>query len=145
MFRHPDIVSGFLLVLFGIAVVYFSQSIDVSGADAALTARFFPILCGIGLTLTGGVIFIKGFFNESLPFQFQFNTRVTILMALLLVYFMTFSVVDFRLSAWALMASVMFLLGARDKKLLIWLPIATSAVTFVAFRYGFNILLPVWG
>ena len=145
MVRHPDIVSGFLLALLGLVVIYLSQSIDISGADSGLTARFFPSLCGIGLTATGSIILIKGFFLAENPFHFRLNKRVTALMIMLLIYFMTFSIVDFRVSAWALMVSAMYLLGARDRILLIWLPIVTSAVTYFAFRYGFKILLPVWG
>ena len=65
-------------------------------------------------------------------------------MAAFLVYFMTFAFVDFRVGAWAMMLVGMVILGARNRRQLLFVPIGVSAATYLMFRYGFKILLPIW-
>lgn len=145
MTRHPDIASGAVIILIGLFVAYVSQSIDINLTDTTLTARFFPVLCAGGLVLSGMAIVAKGLLAPKTKFPFLINTRVVILMGLLVAYFFSFAYVDFRLGAWAIMISSMYLLGARDKRQLILVPIGISIAAFFIFRYGFSILLPVWG
>jgi hypothetical protein len=60
------------------------------------------------------------------------------------LYFFTFEQVDFRVGAWALILSSMWILGARSWVQLAVTPAATALVIFWVFRYGFQVVLPVW-
>ncbi len=143
MIRHPDILSGLALIVAGAVMTYLSWQIETAPQEV-LTARFFPVLASIGLALCGLGLAIKGLLatRKSLP-NFS-DLRVIGLIVVFLLYFFTFTIVDFRLSTWALMLASMYLLGARSGKQLVITPIAVSLITFVIFRYGFEILLPQW-
>ena len=144
MIRHPDIASGAVIIVAGLWVAYVGQTIEVNLIDSTLTARFFPILCAIGLVLSGIGITAKGLLSPATKFPFLMNARVAALMAILLVYFFTFAHVEFRLGAWAVMRASMYMLGARGKRQLIFVPIGVAFAAYFVFRFGFTILLPVW-
>ena len=143
MIRHPDILSGFALIAAGAVMTYLSWQIETVPYEV-LTARFFPVMASIGLALCGVGLMIKGVVaaRKTLP-NFS-DRRVVGLIVVFLLYFFTFTIVDFRLSTWALMLASMYLLGARSRNQLVVTPIAVSLITFVIFRYGFEILLPQW-
>jgi hypothetical protein len=143
LIKHPDILSGLFVLVLGAIVVILGQMIEISPAQG-LSARFFPILCGVGLVAMGGGIIFQGIRGEPLPLPFLFDFRVGATIVAFLIYFMTFAIVDFRLGAWAMMLVGMYILGARSRMQLLCVPIAVSAATYLMFRYGFKILLPIW-
>jgi hypothetical protein len=143
LIKHPDILSGLFILVLGAVAIILGQMIEIS-SSYGLSARFFPILCGVGLVAMGGGIIYNGVRSEPAPLPFLFDARVGATIAAFLVYFMTFAIVDFRLGAWAMMLVGMFILGARDRMQLLLVPIGVSAATYLMFRYGFKILLPIW-
>jgi hypothetical protein len=141
--KHPDILSGLFILFIGAIAFILGQMIEVPPSPS-LSARFFPMLCGAGLVAMGGGIIYQGIRGAPAPLPFLFDARVGAIMAAFLVYFMTFAFVDFRVGAWAMMLVGMVILGARNPRQLLLVPIGVSAATYLMFRYGFKILLPIW-
>jgi putative tricarboxylic transport membrane protein len=144
MVRHPDLVSGPVIVIVGAATIYFSLQIDTADLTGGLSARFFPLFCGGVLLVAGLAICINGLRAAREPLPFIADARLLTVTGLFLLYFLSFAHVDFRVGAWALMLSGMLALGARRPLTLLLVPILTSAAIYLSFRYGFTILLPTW-
>ncbi|NQV56811.1 MAG: tripartite tricarboxylate transporter TctB family protein [Rhodospirillales bacterium] len=141
--RHPDILTGSLLIVAGAVMTYFSWQIDTS-PDELLTARFFPVAASIMLALCGLFLLVKGVVVGYKSLPKLGDVRVLGLVIAFLVYFFTFTFVDFRLSTWVVVLVSMYLLGARSRTQLIVTPLAVSLVIYSIFRLGFEILLPEW-
>lgn len=144
MVRHPDIVSGGVLAVLAVVLWVVSQGIEVNLGQTTFTARFFPQLMALILGGCGIGIAAKGLFaaRQSLPEVFSW--RVCGLGVLLLVYFLGFEHIDFRVGSWAVMLSCMYLLGARRPLELVIIPICLSVAVYAVFRYAFVIILPTW-
>jgi uncharacterized membrane protein YeiH len=144
MFRHPDVLAGAVTLALGAALGLASFFIDINPNQTTLTARFVPLLIASILTLCGGGIIINGLRSASQPMPFLFSRKLLIVASFLLAFFLTFAFVDFRVSSWLLMLSTMYVLGNRNWRQLLWVPVAVSSVIYLIFRYLFEVILPVW-
>lgn len=144
MIKHPDILSGLVLAILGVAVFFGARQIDVVQLDQGLSAAFFPALCGGLLAFTGVGIAVKGVLAAPAPMPFVADRRVAAVAAIFVAYFFTFTYVDFRIGAWAVLLVAMYTLGARGAKELIFVPVLVSAGIYALFRYGLQIQVPTW-
>ena len=142
--RHPDIVCAAALIAIGAAMYYLSLDIRGNPNVSTFSPRFFPQLASIGLVICGFGVLANGLMAESRPLPFLFNRNNLLIAALLCIYFFTFELVDFRVGAWALIISCMWVLGARAWVQLAVTPVVTALVIFWVFYYGFQVVLPVW-
>ncbi len=73
------------------------------------------------------------------------DRRVLLFAGAVLLYFLTFRHLDFRVGTWLFMLGWMVLLGARRPLELALVPLLTALLVWLTFRYGFTVLLPTWG
>ena len=142
--RHPDIVSAAALILIGAVMYYLSLDIREPPNVTTFSPRFFPQLASLGIIVCGLGVLAQGMLAERRPLPFLFNRNNLIVVALFCVYFFTFELVDFRVGAWALILSCMWVLGARSWVQLLITPAATALIVFWLFYHGFEVVLPVW-
>ena len=140
-----DRIAGVVATIAGLSLAVASMRIDVLANQPTLSARFFPyilaaVLCagGLLLALKPGDASLDSVVDKLLA------RRGIIFAALFLVYALTFRFVDFRLGTWIFVLVAMWLLGSRKWIELLVLPLAIAVATYLLFRYGFTVLLPVW-
>lgn len=80
--------------------------------------------------------------SKGLPFLF--NRANFLVAAIFLIFFMTFELVDFRLSAWAVIICCMLVLGCRSWLQLLLTPLITAMSVYWIFTKGFEVVLPSW-
>ncbi len=142
---RSDRIAGLATVVGGAALAIACLSIETSLAQAELTARFFPLLLSIALIVLGGVLTVRsGERALSQSLRELLAPGVLTFAALLIVYFLSFRYVDFRLSTWLFMLVAMVAMGSRRPLELIAVPLGVSLGIYALFRYGFAVLLPVW-
>jgi hypothetical protein len=142
--RHPDIVSAAVLIAIGAVMYYLSLGIRGNPNVSTFSPRFFPQLAAIGLVVCGLGVLANGLMAPRRELPFLFNRGNLLVAALFCLYFFTFELIDFRVSAWALIISCMWVLGARSWVQLAVTPVATALIIFWVFYYGFQVVLPVW-
>jgi putative tricarboxylic transport membrane protein len=146
MSRLPaDRLAGLLSIFGGLALGVGSWFIDINPNQLTLSARFFPGLLA-GLLVVLGVLLALAPGPRPLGEVWAgiADRRAVLFAAALLIYFLTFRHVDFRLGTWLFMLVAMWLLGARRVWELLVIPTATALLVYVTFRYGFIVLLPTW-
>lgn len=142
--RHPDVVSAAVLISIGAVMYYLSLDIREPPKVTTFSPRFFPQLASIGIFICGLGVLANGLMAERRALPFLFNRNNLIVAALFCLYFFTFEQVDFRVGAWALIISCMWVLGARSWMQLAITPVVTALVIFWLFYHGFQVVLPVW-
>lgn len=142
--RHSNTVAGAALTLAGGVATLLSMQIAPSPSANTLPPSFFPLLCAGGIVLLGIGLLVQGL--RSVPEQLPalFDRRVLGVGALMLVYFLSFEYVDFRLGSWLFSLLTMLVMGNRRILQLIVVPLAVTAGVYVTFRYIFIIVLPTW-
>lgn len=145
MFRRADRVAGLVVAAAGVALGVVSYVIDINPQQLTLSARFFPLLLSAALVVLGIALALRpGEARLAETLDSLLIRRGLVVAALLLVYYLTFRHVDFRLGSWAFMILTMWGLGARRPLELVVVPIAVSGGVYAIFRYGFTVLLPTW-
>ena len=140
-----DRVLGGIVVLCAITLAWLSYNIKINPNQLTLSARFFPLLLSAVLFCLGGVLCFKpGPITLDKTMRKVSNIRGGVVAILVLLYFVNFRHLDFRIGAWLFMLLSMWALGARNIWELVLIPPFVSGVIYIIFRYGFNTLLPVW-
>jgi putative tricarboxylic transport membrane protein len=138
-------MAGIATVMAGAGLALASLAIETAPAETGLSARFFPLLLSVALVLLGGGLAIHGGQRELSQALAQLLVpRALVLAGLLLVYFLGFPYIDFRLSTWLFMLTAMVVLGSRRPVELVAVPVGVSLGVYLLFRHGFSVLLPVW-
>ncbi|WP_162913337.1 tripartite tricarboxylate transporter TctB family protein [Rhodospirillaceae bacterium SYSU D60014] len=141
---RADRATGIATVAAGIGLGLASLQIETLVAPG-LSARFFPLLLSLALIGLGAVLAIRpGERTAGDALRQMLARRAVLLAGLLLLYFLSFPYVDFRVGTWLFMLLAMMLLGSRRPLELAAVPIAVSFGVYFLFRYGFTVLLPVW-
>lgn len=140
-----DRLAGMITLAAGLCLAAAATQIDILASQPTLSARFFPYLLAGVLVIAGALLALSpGETPLGQVLGRLLARRGLAFGALFLVYALTFRYVDFRLGTWAFVLAAMWVLGARRPLELILLPTAVSAATYLLFRYGFTVLLPVW-
>jgi len=146
MFDNADRVAGIAVIVSAFLIFLATLNVDINPNQSALSARFFPFVLAISLLFLGVMLWVSAANTSNLsealaPFL---NPRVISITALILIYFIGFRFIDFRVGAWLFTLISMWLLGSRGYKELLLVPIITSALIYTIFRHGFTVLLPTW-
>lgn len=128
----------------GVALGILSLFIEISPQQTTLSARFFPLLIAFVFAACGAGIFMRGWRTERQPMPFLFTSKMLGMAALMVAYFLTFPIMDFRFSSWVMVLAGMWVLGNRNPRQLIVVPIVISIAIWLVFRYLFSVVLPVW-
>lgn len=140
-----DRVAGVLTVLAGVTLGIASWLIEFNPNQLTLSARFFPgLLAGLLIVLGTLLAFRPGPRPLGEVLGEIADRRALLFAGALLVYFLTFRYVDFRIGTWLFTLVAMWLLGSRRPWELIVIPAAVAGLVYVTFRYGFTVLLPTW-
>lgn len=141
-----DRVAGLAVASAGALVALASLGIDVGGGRlTTLSARFAPLALSAALIALGAMLALRpGQRLLSEVVGAIVEPRTAAFAGLLLVYFLTFRYVDFRLGAWAFLLASMAVLGVRRPLVLLIVPPAAALGVYAVFRHAFMILLPVW-
>lgn len=144
IFKNSDAVSGAALILFGAVALALSLDIPEGPGTLDLPPNLMPVICSIGIILSGIFIFLKGIRGSIEDLPLILDLRIGAFVVLLSLYYWFFQEVDFRLGSWAFVLFTMLILGCRNWRQLLIVPAATSVIIFLTFRYLFEILLPTW-
>ena len=150
-----DTLLGLLSVAGGLLVTLAGLRIAGPSGEPGLPPGAFPILLGLLLVILGACLAWRGQrgAGSSAPGgrtarqvrESVASPRSLALCGLVLGYFLTFRMLDFRLGSWLFVLAAMWTLGARKTGELLLLPVAVSGSLYLLFRYGFTVLLPTWG
>lgn len=144
MVRHPDIIAAAFLIAVGAVFYYLSFDLQASRSISTFSARFFPQLASIGIVLCGVGVLVQAFMADRKDMPFIFNRANLSVAAIFLLFFTTFERIDFRVGAWAVIVSCMFVLGCRSVLQLLIVPVVTSLLIYWTFTRGFEVVLPTW-
>ncbi|WP_161139614.1 tripartite tricarboxylate transporter TctB family protein [Propylenella binzhouense] len=142
--RHEDTVGGGALIAVGGVVTLLSLDMGTGAAGATLPPNFFPLLCSAGLMICGAVLLVRGLLSAAKPLPALLDARVGAVLVALVAYFWWFEAIDFRVGTWLFALVALFAFGLRRPRQLIFVPIVLSAALYLAFTYGFDVVLPSW-
>ena len=151
-----DMVSGFLLVLFGIYIIV--DSLNMKIFNTFLDAPgFFPTIVGAVIAVLGAIVAFIGFrlggmkeLKEVCNGEFlkKFITsdgtvRVVILIAMMVIYiWVLLGRIHFIIATSIyLIANFLYLKATKQWWLSIIIAVATSAIVYYAFKLGFGITM----
>ena len=143
--RTADGILGLAVFAAGLGLAFLSSDIPTNPGVHTLSAKFFPQLLALLLVLCGLALLVaprRKLVGEAASAMLE--SRRVCLAVLVAAYFLSFRVVDFRVGTFAFALAAMWLLGARRWWELAAVAVAVSLGTYVLFRYGFTVLLPVW-
>lgn len=143
--RNPDVVSGAALIVFGAVAAWLSADIPEGPAMQSLAPNFVPLLCSGGIILAGAWVFVRGLSAAGAPLPKVLDRGSAGVGGLIALYYWFFEQVDFRVGTWVFILGVMLVMGCRNRRQLIVIPLAGTAIIYLMFRYLFEILLPTWG
>jgi putative tricarboxylic transport membrane protein len=140
-----DRLAGIVTAAAGLGLAVVTAQIDILASQPTLSARFFPYVLAIILAVGGlALAFRPGNAALGEVVGRLLAGRGVAFAAVFLVYALAFRFMDFRLGTWAFVIAAMWILGARKWIELLVVPATVSAATYLLFRYGFTVLLPVW-
>jgi putative tricarboxylic transport membrane protein len=140
-----DRLAGIITAGAGLALTVATSRIDILAGQPTLSARFFPYLLAIVLVAGGLALVLRpGGTPLAVVIERLLARRGLLFAALFLVYALTFRYVDFRFGTWAFVLAAMWVLGSRRWLELAVLPPVVAFATYLLFRYGFTVLLPIW-
>lgn len=146
---HPfpaDRLLGAVAILAGVGLGLATWLIQFNPNQLTLSARFFPGLLAVLLVGLGALLVLRpGPDRLGEVAGILLDRRVLLFAAAVLLYFLTFRHLDFRVGTWLFMLGSMVLLGARRPLELALVPLLTALLVWLTFRYGFTVLLPTWG
>ncbi|MGQ7792464.1 tripartite tricarboxylate transporter TctB family protein [Faunimonas sp. B44] len=144
LLHHPDSVAGLALVLVGGVATYLSLQVDAGPSALTLPPNFFPLLCTIGTVVIGVALMVQAARAEPQPQPSLLDRRVAAVLGLMLVYFVTFEHVDFRVGSFVFVLATMLVMGCRSLAQLALVPLGVVAAVYFTFTSLFSILLPTW-
>jgi putative tricarboxylic transport membrane protein len=140
-----------IFFLLGIVVIISSSFIKVMVVvekSTIVNSRFFPRLVGIMMSALAIIMLLKDLLGTAVerttpektsgtPHQFLITIGIAIL------YILILEPVGFFISSWILLLALCILLGIHSKKILILMPLLTSAGIFILFRIALAVPLPL--
>ena len=144
MVRHPDYIAAAFLLGVGALFYYLSFDLQASRSISTFSARFFPQLASVCIFLCGLGVLYQAWRADAKAMPFLFNRSNFLVAAFFLIYFLTFELVDFRVSSWALILASMVALGCRSWLQLILTPLVSALFVYYIVTKGFEVVLPSW-
>lgn len=144
---NSDRMLGLLTFALGAGVLVAGFGIVAPpGTEDSLSPRFFPLLLAFALMLLGGALAIRGGGVSLRIVRARVFSRTSlVLLGFTLAYTLSFGLVDYRVGAFLFMSGGMWLLGSRARWELAVIPVVVAVLMYGLFRYGFLVLLPIWG
>lgn len=144
---NSDRLLGLVTLALGTGVLVAGSGIVIPpGTEDSLSPRFFPLLLACVLLLLGGMLTFKGGGVPLSVVRARACSFTSVALAgLTLAYTLSFGFIDYRIGAFLFMSTGMWLLGSRRKWELAIIPVGVAILMYVLFRYGFLVLLPIWG
>ncbi|KEQ04197.1 tripartite tricarboxylate transporter TctB family protein [Pseudorhizobium pelagicum] len=140
---HQDTVSGLVLVALALAVVWLSLDMGTGAGAETLSPNFVPLVCAVGLGACGVVLTLRGL-RQAGRFPALLDRRVGMVLAVLIPFMWFFGQIDVRFGMWLVTLVTLMAFGVRRPILLALYPLALSAALYLAFAYGFDMVLPTW-
>ncbi len=139
-------VLGLITLAAGVAVWVLCAGIPTVADAHTLSPGFFPQLLSIVLALLGLCLFWQGKGQVfSIVWHTVTSSRNLCLVAATLGYTLAFGYMDYRLISPLYIAAVLWIQGSRKPLEFVFVPLGATAVLYVLFRYGFQVLLPEMG
>lgn len=150
-----------LLIFFGL-IIYFTQDIKLLVVNTTVTARFWPTVIGVAGCLLSALLFIQGLVEgvalkrkeergevEKPPRGERFfegaNRRSLITLALMFLYILGLEYFGFLAMTLVYLFLQILTLSDRENRSmgkLALITVAFTAVIYLVFRYGFQMMLP---
>ena len=147
-----DLVSGILSILLGSLTMRLSFGFQIKASDrvgGGIDAALYPRLISTAVIILGLVLLVQGV-QARLTAPASRGTAsadksLFVLLALyttLVIFTLVLNSIGYFIASLVLIAVVMVLLGERRALVIAVVSVAVTAGIFIAFRHGFNIVLP---
>lgn len=143
-FRNQEIANGVVLLILSSTAGYLAFQISSGPGQTTLPPNFFPMLLAIAMFVIGILMVIKGVKESSAPLEKLMNRTQALIAILVVLFFLGFEYVDFRLAGWIFVILTMLVLGCRKPRDLTLIPIGIVAGIYVMFHYVLGVELPTW-
>lgn len=147
-----DLVSGILSILLGSLTMRLSFGFQVKASDrvgGGIDAALYPRLISTAVIILGLVLLIQGVQARlAAPTNrgaVSADKSLLVLLALyttLVIFTLVLNSIGYVIASLVLIAVVMVLLGERRALVIAVVSVAVTTGIFIAFRHGFNIVLP---
>ncbi len=150
-----DLVSGVLAILLGSLTMRLSFGFQIKASDrvgGGIDAALYPRLIATAVIILGLVLVVKGIQTRLTAADAASGAATTsgrrswfvlpALYATLVVFTLVLNGVGYVVASLVLIAVILLLLGERRPLVVVVVSAAVTAGIFIAFRHGFNIVLP---
>lgn len=142
--NNEDTLAGVVLIALAVVVTWMSLDMGTGAAGATLKPNFFPLICAAGIGLCGAAMATRGLLSGHGGIPKLVDRRFAIVAALIVVDFWWFAQIDFRVGAFVVTLVTMLAFGVRKPLLLALYPPLLTAVLYLGFTRGFDVVLPTW-
>ena len=133
LLRHPDCISGVVLMTFSIVALFDAWTLPF-GSVRAPDAGFFPLSLSFLLLLFGGGILVGSFINGAEPARFSARSwQVAIAAIAFMLYALVLNKVGFVLATTAVMLLVTRSLGGMSWKQALLITVPSVALSYCGF------------
>ncbi len=144
LWRRSDTIIGLVLLAVGVGATFIALDISQGPQQRTLPPNTVPLICTIGILLCGLALIIRGVAVPQKAITLPFDLRQVLTAVCFFTFFLLFEHVDFRLLIPSFIAITMWLLGCRNWKQLVIIPVAATAGIWVFFVKLFSVFLPTW-
>ena len=142
--NQSDVIVGLTLLVFAIVAFFIALHMHVGSANRTFPPNTIPIICSLGIGSIGATLFVHGLLSGTCFLPMILSWRQLLTVALITLFILAFEKIDFRLNVSVFVFVTMFILGCRDWRQLLLIPVLTSIGIWTIFYHFFKILLPTW-
>lgn len=141
MSKANRIFALITMVLGGI-ILWLSSTTNQSLSKFDIGTGAFPAMCGVLLVFLGIILLLTNLKNKDNS-EVDFGNRYTLLyFGIIFLYILLLKPLGFIVDSLWIMPVMMYIMGSRNPKSLALTTIIAVAVIYIAFRYGFSVILP---
>lgn len=144
--KKENYIFALLMILLGVGAIYYSKDF-VNNMPGDAGPSFYPIIVSV-ITIILAIILMFNTFREQIKEKDQSNfskqgfMKVGIFVTFFFIYFYVITRIGFIISTIIFMSLFMLILGLRDWKKYILIPIGTTIVMYYIFSVFLKIRLP---
>lgn len=142
--KREDVAIGLVLLGLGVVASFMATGISQGPQQRTVPPNTVPLICTVGIALCGVFLTIKGLFLPQRSISLPFDSRQISVFALFIAFFLAFEQVDYRLLIIVFVPACMLLLGCRNWRQIVIVPLATVLGVWGFFGELFNVFLPTW-